>query len=76
MHLSSELKCIQSENRWKGGFLCPVRTVDIFSMCRSHRNGMRCSGGKQGDKNCEAVYYCITLQCRREWSENHSNNKI
>lgn len=67
MHLSNELEYIQSDNRWKGGLLHPVRTVDISSISRCHRNGMRCSGRNQGDKNCEAVYYSIALQYRMEW---------
>lgn len=67
---------MQSENRWKRGILYPVRTVDISNMSRCHRNGMRCTGGKWGDKNCEIVYYSVTLHYRREWSENNHNNKI
>lgn len=51
VHLSSKL-----------GVLHPLRTVDIPSMSWCHKNGMRRTGGKQGYKNCEVVYYSVTLQ--------------
>lgn len=65
MDLTSKLKCIQSEIRWKGNLLHPVRTVDISSLSSCHKNWRRCTSGKQWGKNC-VVYHHLLLYSIKE----------